>query len=188
MKQYDDFDDVLSEALSEFREAEPRAGLAGRLKAGVGAAEHAPRFAWWKWAAVAAAAVLMIAFWIARPKAPVPVAHKEEAPAHTAPVQKVEKKQEVAVVPKVERRSVAKVHRAVERVKSEQAVAVQAAGRNVPFPVPRQLSPEEKALVQLARNQPVVLVQTQQAQEQFEKKVPIEIQGLQVEPIDGGER
>ncbi len=180
MKQYDDFDDVLSEALSEFREAEPRAGLAGRLKAGVGAAEHAPRFAWWKWAAVAAAAVLMIAFWIARPKAPVPVAHKEEAPAHTAPVQKVEKKQEVAVVPKVERRSVAKV----EAVKNVAPPKTQGPVLTPVVTPPTPMNSQERALMALAQRAPAA-VGYPTMQEKHE--VLPEIPAIKITPLSGAQ-
>jgi len=64
MNDNQQLDNILDEALSTYREAEPLAGIEDRVlqRLRLHADEH--RTAWWKWGAVAACAVLALVIWI----------------------------------------------------------------------------------------------------------------------------
>ena len=65
MTHNDEFDKVLDDALSEYREAEPLAGLEDRVLQRLQLQTEQRRKLWWRWSAIAAAAAaLIIAAWI----------------------------------------------------------------------------------------------------------------------------
>ena len=108
MNDDEQLDNILDEALSEYREAEPLAGLEDRVLQHLLLQPVDRRNTWLKWAAVAAcAAALLVAIWIAAttraartltptreaaiqpdqtPQAPTAPSHAEESPSIAAKV------------------------------------------------------------------------------------------------------
>lgn len=65
MNDNEQLDNILNNALAEYREAEPLAGLEDRVLQRLRLQPETRRFTWWKWAAVAAcAATLTVVIWI----------------------------------------------------------------------------------------------------------------------------
>jgi hypothetical protein len=65
MRRNDEFDQLLEDALAEYREAEPLAGLEDRILQRLRLQTERRWKGWWGWSAIAAAAVaLVIAAWI----------------------------------------------------------------------------------------------------------------------------
>jgi hypothetical protein len=88
----DEFEQMLDDALAEYRKAEPLAGLEDRVLQRLKSQAERRRRLWWQWSAIAAAtAVLAIAAWIglsgrARHEAiPSPVVRKQDLPAEPSP-------------------------------------------------------------------------------------------------------
>jgi hypothetical protein len=158
--KYEDneFDALLKDSLKELREAEPRAGLEGRLLAGVGAASRVQKTWRWQWAAVAAM-VILIVLGIAvrrgakndvvevRPTQSAPEIPKVASPQHNLATQ-----HNVASIAGPTKRT---KRRAVQVATPGQKV--ESASTKVPFPAPAPLTDQEKALVLLAQNHPQVV-------------------------------
>ena len=77
MKTNDEFDRIMSDALSEYREAEPLAGLEDRVLRRVQQQSGRQRL-WWRWsfAAGLAVALLAVAAWIELRRSSLPPADR----------------------------------------------------------------------------------------------------------------
>lgn len=153
MKFEDDFDGLLNDALREVREAEPRMGLEGRVLAGVRAGAEEWRFAWWKWASVAAAVVVIVLVVAVRRGSKVDVVRK--APVVVVPSERVESAKGSSKSSKDTNQVRAVAVKPPRKRAAEKNVV--AAVEKKPFPTPAPLNEQEKALMLLARNNPGVL-------------------------------
>jgi hypothetical protein len=162
MTYNDELDQVLDDALEEFREAEPLAGLEERVLQRLRLQPERQRGFWWRWSAIAvAAAALAIAAWIGlerrtRQEIAPPVATVKQAPVE--PAQKSASAL-AASQPIAKRNPVAKP---VSRVAAVVPMPAQlAADRAVPgaetFPSPVPLKAEEQMLLALATTHPDLL-------------------------------
>lgn len=154
MTHGDQFDGILGEALAEYREAEPLAGIEDRILERI-RLQPEPRHRWWYWAAAAAAlAVLLVAVWMGqrtshrREGVAVPVAREQALPAN--PVQKTAQAPEAKT--KTMKPQIAKVSRPRRKNPETQLEA----GRHMrrEFPEPALLNREERALLALANSRP----------------------------------
>ncbi|HWE51501.1 MAG TPA: hypothetical protein VG273_17035 [Bryobacteraceae bacterium] len=153
----DELDSILDAALSEYSNAEPRAGLESRILRRVQSAP--PERQWWPIAGLALiAAVAALIVFVRLPARDVPAALALTPPA-VPPVAEV-------VFPKKTPASRPAVHRAQEAHE---------------FPMPVPLTPEERALLRFVEQQPEgareALVQS--AQIDPITIAPLEIEGLQ---------
>lgn len=176
MKDRDQFEDLLGESLAEFREAEPRAGLAGRVLAGVEADAKRPRIAWWNWIAVAAAAMLFVALFVGRGREKAPVAVRQ-----VAPVEKPVPKPEVAVEKAPAKREAVRPVRRV--VPKQEPVATTVAIVTPPPPMTAQ----EKALMAMAQGAPAAFGRVpKEGQETKDGRLP-EIPAIEIKPLEGAQ-
>ena len=179
MTLHDEQDQMLDDALAEYREAEPLAGLEDRVLQRLKSQAESARQPWWQWSAIAAAAaVLAIAAWIgfggrARHEvAPSPVVQKQAFPA--------------APHPQTPQRAVAEEQIAkVNRPRSSRASApVQVESTAVApmskhFPLPAPLKPEERMLLALAQSHPEFLREVSHSDNDQEISIaPIDIKPL----------
>jgi hypothetical protein len=187
MTLHEGLDQMLDDALAEYREAEPLAGLEDRVLQRVKSQTKRARRPWWRWHAIAAAAaVLAIAAWIGfdgRTRHVVvssPVVQKGEFPAqpHRATERGAAKEQ------------VAKAN----RPQSPRAPApVQMASTAVApmtehFPSPAPLKPEERMLLALAQTHPEFLRELSRDDSEQEISIaPIHIKPLAETGDDQGE-
>jgi len=160
MKQDNEFDKLLDDALSEYRNAEPLAGIDDRVLCRLEAQAERRRGQWWRWSPVAAAVALVaVAVWfglstdVPRGTISAPTAQKH-APAA----------QPQATAPQYGTNGVVKAAHSPKRHASRAMVV---AARREPmreqFPVPAPLSRQERALLELARTDPALLESLQQS-------------------------
>jgi hypothetical protein len=156
MTVHDEFDQALDDALAEYREAEPLAGLEDRVLQRLRLQTARRWKAWWRWSSIGAAAVaLVIAALIGlgdrtRQDVGDPVVVQRQVPSVEA--------QPAHEYPASKRTPVAK---ATSR-KSPVLVAVQLSREPVPmperFPSPAPLKPEERMLLALATTHTEILM------------------------------
>ena len=153
MTLHDELDQILDDALAEYREAEPLAGLEDRVLMRVKSQAEGARRPWWQWNAIAAAAAaLAIAAWIGfggrgRHEAPAPVAKKQALPAESYP----RAKEEPVAKEKAAKANRPQSPRAPAPV---QVASTAGAPMREHFPSPAPLRPEERMLLALAQTHP----------------------------------
>jgi hypothetical protein len=192
MKHNDDFDLILDDALAEYREAEPLAGMEDRILRRVRQQSERRRKFWWQWSVAAATLAVLAVAWIgshdrARHNVVIPpLARKPIAPVgrqiaapdrlasqrHTAPLRVPRKK---VVGP-----------RPVD-VAGHTQVAVQLLPFRGQFPVPAPLNADERALLALAQTHPEALRTLLHSNDEEMAIVPITIQPLIGEGGDQGD-
>jgi hypothetical protein len=157
MTLHDELDQMLDDALAEYREAEPLAGLEDRVLMRVKSQAERARRPWWQWNAIAAAAaVLAIAAWIGiggrtrHESFPSRVVQKQGLPAEPHPLttERGAAKEQVAKAnrPQIPRAPV-----------PEQMAGTALAPMTERFPSPVPLKPEERMLLALAQTHPEFL-------------------------------
>lgn len=179
MTLHEDLDQMLDDALAEYREAEPLAGLEDRVLQRVKSQAERARRPWWQWSAIAAAAAaLAIAAWIgfggrARHEGlPSRVVQKQELPAEPHPRT-------------TERRAAEEQVAKANRSRSPRAPApvriasYAGAPMKEHFPLPAPLKPEERMLLALAQTHPDALRELSRSDNDQEISIaPIHIKPL----------
>jgi hypothetical protein len=150
MTYNDEFDQLVDEALGEYRDAEPLAGLESRVLWRLGQQPDKPRKLWLRWVVIAACtAALVFAVWIvSRPERPMAdrvqqasAKPRVDAPAKVAveaPVAEARAKQSI-------RRTTALSGSATVAEGAPQVAAVSALPAQ--FPTPAPLTAEERAFM-----------------------------------------
>ena len=182
MKTIDEFDEILSNALSEYREAEPLAGLEDRVLRRVQQQSERRKLGWrWSFAAGLAMALLAVAAWIELSHSPyrprieqTMVRQVTPAPDTAGSFADPEKRK-----PPYPATSPGDVLGRSGRGKApaKTAYAVTRRPMRNRFPVPAPLTSEERALLALARTNPEAL-QTLPRNDGELAIVPITIQPL----------
>ena len=184
-------DELLDSALAHHRDAEPRAGLEGRILAHVRTAsqESSRKKArkLWLAAAATAAVVVLVAIHVAnRSHSPVPQT-SQTANAVTAAPPKEALKANVEPTPAA--RPAAKVIEPKPSARRETKPSRRIETHHWPsqFPTPAPLSPEEKALVQYVRNTPPQVLAEPILKPDFTVQrvevKPLEIPPLEIKPL-----
>jgi len=184
MKNEDEFDGMLSEALRDVREAEPRVGIEGRVLAGARAKCEERRVRWWKWAVAAAVVIVTALVWsvkdrwqVAEMRLPNTVPHESRSLPQTASTETI---REIMKGNGPQAVSIKELRARRPKMSSQ----VQAASAKAPFPTPVPMTEQEKALMLLARNYPQVLVGVNVEREQ--KVQRLDIAPIEIEPIEIG--
>jgi hypothetical protein len=193
MTNNDDFDQILDDALAEYREVEPLAGLEGRVFQRLRLQTERRRKFWWRWSTIAAAAAAVaIAAWIGfsgrvrHELVPMPGGTQKQmgSVARQAPDTDTRAaNRELAAPPSRETRS---VHPRGYVPTSTQAVATARAPVPAQFPSAAPLQPEERVLLALAQTHPELLRELSRDENDQEISIaPINIKPLAVETGDG---
>ena len=180
MTFHDELNSVLDDALAEYREVEPLAGLEDRVLQRVKSQAECGRRPWWRWNAVAAAAaVLAMAAWIgfsgsARHKVlPSPVAaQKQGLPSEPQwrAAGRAAAKEQVAE---------ANRPRSPRAPAALRVASYEGEPRKEHFPLPAPLKPEERMLLALAQTHPEFLRELSRDDEDQEISIaPIHIKPL----------
>jgi hypothetical protein len=195
MNHKDEFDSILDHALAEYRDAEPLAGLEGRVLRRLQAQRLPPRNLLWRSsAALVCAAIVALAIWIgvrgrSREIAPSQpnVAEKKVAPAGTV-AGTLGRKESPPIANRhaPSRRGQASATATFAGVRTGTSQLSQvlanrqadhAAFRNEQFPSATPLSPEEHVLIAAARTHPEILLDCPETGKEL-AIVPIHIQLL----------
>jgi len=168
----DRLDQWLDSALQQYRSAEPRAGLEGRILANM-AAEKQPFALRLRWGfAVATAAVICgtVVFWF---ETSSHVPHTNKAVAVQAPIEHrntshLSQQTPEHVAGKLRMKNVTARPRSAPKIK---AVDLASEPRLEQFPSPSPLSEEEKLLKEFVRNSPQEAVLVAQAQAERQKEL-----------------
>ncbi len=193
MKHNDEFDRILDDALSEYREAEPLAGVEERVLARVRLASERRRKLWWRWGAVAATAALAAIAWLGLQRNPQqnavspPVTAEKKTPPATptkvAPTQQANSA--TAETPHLAGRRHLPAHKIAVPQNAQLAGRTPTPEREQ-FPTPKPLSSDERALLELAQNNPEALQWLTNAKQDDK---PIDIAPIKIKPLpnDGDE-
>jgi hypothetical protein len=162
MRTSDEFDQVLDDALAEYREAEPLAGLEERVLQRVRLQTDQRRRLWWRWIATpVAAAVLLIAVWIGvrdrtRHEVVAPSVLQKQAPIES-PQPSINTHADNRQLPN--RTPGAKTAARSTPVPAPvQLPSREPARMPERFPSPAPIKPEERMLVALATTHPEILM------------------------------
>ena len=159
MKHHEEFDELMHDALGEYREAEPLAGMEARVLERLHSQAVECRRAWWMWGAIATcAALVLIGVWLGV-KNPTPpkeggVGHpatelQQEASARPSPTRSLVKQPEVTGRSKLNSKPTSPV--LFVRATSPAALTAQQ------FPTPINTTAQEQALSVIARAHPDAL-------------------------------
>ena len=186
MNNNDEFDNILDDALAEYRDAEPLAGLEARVLQRVRMQTERRRKLWWQWSALAAtAAVLVIAVGIGL----------RDRVRHEAVPSPVVQKQPPAAEPKPQPQStdtLARNHKTVpqevrpprsQMSSATQIISTEPASKRDQFPSLAPLKPEERVLLALAKTHPEALLDQADADKEL-AIAPIDIKPLADENSD----
>jgi len=185
MKQNDELDRRLDQALAEYRDAEPLTGMEDRILRRV-TAQPAPRSRrmGWAFAWTAAAALIVIAVWFG--------VRKLERPRNAENHAKPATQQTIANAPQVEKPVTPSARREarpttsarLSRPAAASHVAAMAGMKPKPaqFPTPAPLTSEEHALLALANTHPDVLLK--QPADDVLLKQPADSDQLSIAPIE----
>jgi hypothetical protein len=163
MTPNDEFDQVLDDALAEYCEAEPLAGLEDRVLQRLRLQTEPRLKLWWRWSAITAAAVaLVIAAWIGlgdrtRQDFRKPSVVQKQVPAVEAQSPQVDARTAYEH-PASKRTPVAKATSHKTPVPVAQASRELAPMRGQ-FPSPAPLKPEDRMLLALAKTHPELLME-----------------------------
>jgi hypothetical protein len=173
MNHNDEFDHVLDEALAEYRDVEPLAGLEHRVLQRVRRQAEHRRKIWMRWSALAAcAAMLAITAWIGL---------RDRVRHDNVPTRPITAHGKPPIAPQPKNAGTQKAeHRPNPRAA---APATLASANHAPvrsqFPLPAPLNPEERALLVLAQTHPEVLIHLPSTQEDHAIAIaPINIRPL----------
>ncbi len=182
MNYNDEFDHVLDDALAEYRDAGPLAGMEQRVLQRVRFRAERRRKLWQWWGAFALCTVMLaITVWIGlRDRArhqTIPLqsagAQQQRPPAEPQPKNANTQSSAPGLALAV------KVHSPSPRIPGLTASADTSARVRREFPTPAPLNPEERALLALAQTHPEVLSQLSNGQDDREIAIaPINIQPL----------
>jgi hypothetical protein len=183
MNHDEHLDNLLDDALSEYRDAEPLAGLEARLLQRLHLQPQQRRVAWWKWATVAAcAATLAFAVWLAlRPQVPTAPpqteTHKLDVPPETQPAAQTPRSapQSPRELPKESARNTDRRVLTATTRQSRVAPIKDRGDDSAPLRAP--LTGEERQLLALAQTHPDALRAISQADQ------PIAIAPLNIQPL-----
>jgi hypothetical protein len=189
----DQFDQILDDALSHYREAEPLARLEDRVLERVRLHDKRHQRLWWRWSAVAAAAaILAMAAWVRlSDRAWHGVAPSTWALRQTPPVELPSRLPEIGATnepPPAVRTPVAKAvgsgrpHRSAP----PPPVSAERFAMREQFPSPVPLKPEERGLMALAQRHPEILAYRTGDDREI-VIAPIDIQPLAESGEDKGE-
>jgi hypothetical protein len=160
MKHHEEFDELMHDALGEYREAEPLAGMEARVLERLHSQAVECRRAWWMWGAIATcAALVLIGVWLGV-KNPTPP--KEGGVGHPAPPvvavgpasrgPDLPLESEARAQPPIAAQNVRKPGPAVATAVMHPAAVVEV--RPAVFPLPTTLSPEERAFMAALQKAP----------------------------------
>jgi hypothetical protein len=197
MNNTKNLDPILDEALSEYREAEPLAGLEDRVLQRLRLQPEKRRTAWWKWGALATcAALLLVALWIGiggnwmRNSPRNQIAGKQQAaqvPSTTPASDETNANRQGPHQEIVSRESgtLDKGPQAVHRDPQERLAGYGRTRSSVPkaaqFPLSAPLTSEEHALLALASlNRDVLLNQP-------DRSGDVEISPIEIKPLAGSD-
>ncbi len=185
----DEFDPILDEALSVYRNAEPLAGLEGRVLQRLRLQHDRRRKLWLRWSTAAACACILVALALiglhtrrqtsaaekSQSTAPQPSASRtRQAPTNEESAESVRPNHELAVKRQRKTTSQALGRQSLPIIDSE--IPATASGR-MPFPSPAPLSRGERSLIGLGETHPEVLSETAK-NEDLVVIAPIDIQPL----------
>jgi hypothetical protein len=162
MTHNDDFDQVLDDALAEYRDAEPLAGLEDRVLQRLQLQAERRRNVWWRWSAIAAAAAaLAVPAWIGwgdrtqHVSAPSVVGKRMPPIEGRSPQAEAHATRQLPVIKRTPVARTASPHVPI-------VVATQLSNKHLPmrgqFPSPAPLKPEERMLLALAKTHPEILL------------------------------
>lgn len=189
MNQDDQLERILDQALSEYRLAEPLAGLEERVLQRLRVQTEERRIAWWKWGAVAAcAAMLAIAAWLGWREHAVPIdvarqpveSRHTVAPSETKAAPQTSRTVSGSASPRLDRPQATPVRHAGASPPSQQTMQAQMENLNGvsrDHPQGTPLTDDERALMALAQTHPEAL----RAIAQDDR--PITITPLSVQPL-----
>ena len=193
MNDKDQFDSILDEALSEYREAEPLAGMEDRVLQRLRLQPEVRRISWWKWAAVAAcAALVLVALWIGvgsnwfrnSPQNQEAVRqHEGPTPGTTPAAEKTNANQQHPhrEIASRDAGTLGKGTQAAHYSPSEHVARIETASSNGPraaqFPSPTPLTAEEHVLLALARSNLDALLN------QPDRSRDLEISPIEIKPL-----
>ena len=181
-------DELLDSALAHHRDAEPRAGLEGRILAHVRATaseRSAQRKAWRLWAAAAAIATVMVFVAIyASNRAPRSVPQTSLA-SNTVPAPSPTETLKASSGPTPATRPATKVAEPKRVARSEPKPSRRVEAHHWPsqFPTPAPLTPEEKALVRYVQETPPQVLAASLSKAQSLDQ-PVEIKPLKIAPLE----
>jgi len=188
----EEFDEILDDALAYYREAEPLARLEDRVLQRVRLRDQNQRRLWWRWSAVAAAAILAMTAWLRlSDRAWHGVAPSTWGLRQTPPV---ELESRLTVIrpaneqPPAARTAAPKAVGSGKPHRSSPAPLVSAEGLAIreQFPSAVPLKPEERVLIALAQEHPEILAY-RTANDREIVIAPIDIQPLAGSGEDKGE-
>ena len=176
----DEFDNLLDHALSEYRDAEPLAGIEDRILARLHQRETTRQRFGWRWAiafSCAALAVIVVGITLGGPLRQLLAgwggAHKPASPKQTVAAQKP-----VAPPPATQENPTRNIH----RVPRTPSVPIEVAATPEPmpaqFPMPTQLTPEERAFM--------AALQKDSAAMPAASDEPITIAEIEIKPLSRG--
>jgi hypothetical protein len=179
MNHNQQLDNILDEALSTYRDAEPLAGIEDRVLQRITARCETKRRLWWRSsAAVACAAIITLVAYVAlRHSVEVPVQHATQRPQVPVTVAKSDDQPSVATQsvraaepspPKTSKPKSATAIAAPSPVASASERKPHAIPAPDQFPTPTPLSAEERALLALARTQPEMLLNRSDKEREIE--------------------
>lgn len=164
MKHNHELDDMLDRALSEYRDAEPLAGMEDRILRRMAAHPERSARRWaWVLAAAAAAVVIVVGSWLGlreRPHEQTVATSVTQQPAKQAATGPAHA--ETPPLPSTESHRTTAAHLSSRPALSNRAPQVAKAGAmktaRKPFPTPAPMTTEEHALLALARTHPDALL------------------------------
>ncbi len=177
MKTGDEFEEILSDALAEYREAEALAGLEARVLLRLQDRARSSR-AWltWSFATALLIALVALAVWLV-PKTPEKEQLRQQSGLQPRKAPSIAETK--AAVPT---KPMAQLPQMTHRERRKSVTANSAAVRAAPvireqFPSPAPLSPDERALLLLAQTNPQVLKTT------TKRDAEIDIAPIKIEPL-----
>lgn len=180
MNHNQEVDRVLDQALREYADAEPLAGMEERILRRIAAspAERSRRMGWiW---ALAAAAVILVAVWLSMRNQQRPQHAASSAPSMQQSIDnsaRIEKRIAPSAQTPTRAEAASKRRRPAVTSESESAAIQKAKPSSAQFPAPVPLTREENALLALARSHPDELLKTPVSSDQL-SIAPIEIKPL----------
>jgi hypothetical protein len=187
-----ELDHILDQALSEYRDAEPLAGMEDRILRRIAAQQQRPRRRW-IFVAVAAAAMVLMALWLGlreRPHQPITATNRPQPTQQLAP-NPAELEKPLAQIPHPAGREAeagwARARSQSPRLTTPDAQSAQREPSLNQFPAPAPLTGEEHALLALARTNPDVLLNLPETSGEL-SIAPIDIKPLPAETVSEGEQ
>ena len=174
MNHDEHLDNLLDEALTEYRDAEPLAGLEDRVLDRLAQASHKRKAPWLRWAiATACAVVVALAAWIGIARRPIET-HAPDSVATAKPAERAPAQAPAPVLGGTARRASKVVLPATPTVRAAEARAKPSV-----FPLPTPLTAQERAFV-------TALNQSSSAVPASEEDKAITIAEIEIKPLSIG--